>query len=73
MKHGTDDVRGPYAWDDLSFTFLTGRDVEQIFDAPEYIILPSMMTSTAGPGPSLFAHSAGPCKKSGAGPLTVCS
>jgi len=31
--------------DDLSFTFLTGRDVEQIFDAPEYIILPPMMTS----------------------------
>ena len=50
MTHGTRDVREPYTWDDLSFTFLTGRDVEQIFDAPEYIILPSMMTSTAGPG-----------------------
>ena len=31
--------------DDLSFTILKGRDVEQIFDAPEYVVLPPMMTS----------------------------
>jgi len=31
---------------DLKFVFLQGRDVEQIFDAPEYIILPPMLTSS---------------------------
>jgi len=31
---------------DLKFVFLQGRDIEQIFDAPEYIILPPMLTSS---------------------------
>ena len=31
---------------DLKFVFLKGRDVEQIFDAPEYIIFPPMLTSS---------------------------
>ena len=31
--------------DDLSYTFLVGRDVEQIFDAPEYVVLPPMLSS----------------------------
>lgn len=31
---------------DLKFTFLRGHDVEQIFDAPEYIVMPPMMTSS---------------------------
>ena len=32
--------------DDLSYTFLVGRDVEQIFDAPEYVVLPPMLSSS---------------------------
>ena len=31
--------------DDLSYHFLQGGDVEQVFDAAEYIILPNMITS----------------------------
>ena len=31
---------------DLKFVFLRGRDIEQIFDAPEYIVLPPMLTSS---------------------------
>jgi 1,3-beta-glucan synthase len=31
---------------DLCFSFLSGRDMSQIFHAPEYVILPAMMTST---------------------------
>ena len=31
--------------DDLCYVFLTGRDVEQIFDSPEYVVMPPMMTS----------------------------
>ena len=31
---------------DMKFVFLQGRDVEQIFDAPEYIILAPMLTSS---------------------------
>ena len=31
--------------DELSYTFLTGKDVEQVFDAAEYVILPTMITS----------------------------
>jgi hypothetical protein len=31
--------------DDLSYTFLSGRDAEQVFDAAEYVVLPAMITS----------------------------
>ena len=31
--------------DDLSYTFMSGRDVEQVFDAAEYVVLPAMITS----------------------------
>ena len=31
--------------DDLSFVFLRGEDVEDIFESPEYVVMPAMMTS----------------------------
>ena len=40
------DLLSDAEYHDLCFTFLSGRDMSQIFHAPEYVIMPAMMTST---------------------------
>ena len=45
--------------DDLSFVFLRGKDVEDIFESPEYVVMPAMMTSPVFSTSSLDAGGGG--------------